>query len=456
MAHFERLSPADAQFLYQETPTAHMHVGGLVVFDDTGFTLEDVMVHTESRMALVPRFRQKLMWVPYGQGRPVWIDDADFDIRYHVRHTGLPRPGGERELLALVGRIMSVQLDRKRPLWEMWIIDLPEGRRAMIHKTHHAVIDGMSGVDLASVLLDLAPEGRDIGKADVETRESPTKTALLRETLVERATQPAEAWRAFARATAGPREFLARAREVGTGVMSFGKAPFQVAPKTSLSQRNGQHRRYAVVRTDLADVKTIKNRAGSTVNDVVLALVTGGLRHLLLSRGDVVDDVVMRCSVPVSVRDESDRMSMGNKVAVMFAELPVGERDLDARLDHIKAHMGKAKEGKQALGADAIMRLADYAPPTLLSLAGRVVANQWVMNLTVTNVPGPQFPLYFMGGAIHEIMPMVPLVGETNVGVACLSYDGALNFGLTGDWDAVPDLDIFAEGIEKTLADYLR
>lgn len=414
------------------------------------------MVHTESRMALVPRFRQKLMWVPYGQGRPVWVDDADFDIRYHVRHTGLPRPGGERELLALVGRIMSVQLDRKRPLWEMWIIDLPEGRRAMIHKTHHSVIDGMSGVDLASVLLDLTPDGQDLGKPDFEIREAPTKTALLRETLVEQATRPAEAWRSAARATRGPREFLARARDVGTGVLSFGKAPFQVAPKTSLSQRNGQHRRYAVVRTDLADIKTIKNRVGSTVNDVVLALVTGGLRHLLLNRGDVIDDVVMRCSVPVSVRDESDKMSMGNKVAVMFAELPVGERDLDARLDHIKAHMGKAKDGKQALGADAIMRLADYAPPTLLSLAGRVVANQWVMNLTVTNVPGPQFPLYFMGGAIHEIMPMVPLVGETNVGVACLSYDGALNFGLTGDWDAVPDLDIFAEGIEKTLADYLR
>lgn len=456
MAHFERLAPADAQFLYQETPTAHMHVGGVVVFDDSGFALEDVMRHTASRLALVPRFRQKLMWVPYGQGRPVWVDDADFDIRYHVRHTGLPRPGGERELLALVGRIMSVQLDRKRPLWEMWIIDLPEGRRAMIHKTHHAMIDGMSGVDLASVLLDLTPEGQDLGDPAFDPRPAPTKSGLLRDTVVEGVTRPTEAWRAAARATQGPREFLARAREVGSGVLSFGKAPFQVAPKTSLSQRNGQHRRFSVVRTDLADVKEVKNRVGSTVNDVVLAMVTGGLRHLLLSRGDVVDDLVMRCSVPVSVREESDRMSMGNKVAVMFAELPVGEADPQARLEHIKAHMGRAKEGKQALGADAIMRLADYAPPTLLALAGRVVANQWVMNLTVTNMPGPQFPLYFMGGAIHEILPIVPLVGETNVGVACLSYNGGLDFGLTGDWDAVPDLDIFAEGIEKTLADYLR
>lgn len=456
MAHYERLGPQDAQFLYQETPTAHMHVGGLVVFDDTGFALEDVMAHTDSRMALVPRFRQKLMWVPYGQGRPVWVDDADFDIRYHVRHTGLPRPGGERELLSLMGRIMSVPLDRKRPLWEMWIIDLPDGRRAMIHKTHHSMIDGMSGVDLASVLLDLTAEGQNLGAADFRPRPAPTKSQLLRETMVERVTQPAEVWRGVRAATKGPRQFAARAREVGTGVMSFGKAPFQVAPKTSLSQRNGQHRRFAVVRTDLADVKAVKNRNGSTVNDVVLALVTGGLRHMLLGRGDVVDGVVMRCSVPVSVRDESDRMSMGNKVAVMFAELPIGEADSDARLAHIQSHMGKAKEGKQALGAEAIMRLADYAPPTLLSLAGRVIANQWVMNLTVTNVPGPQFPLYFMGGKIHEIMPMVPLVGETNIGVACMSYDGALNFGLTGDWDAVPDLDMFAEGIEKTLAGYLR
>lgn len=456
MAHFERLTPADAQFLYQETPTAHMHVGGLVVFDDSGFALEDVMAHTESRLAMVPRFRQRLMWVPYGLGRPVWVDDADFDIRYHVRHTGLPRPGGERELLALMGRVMSVQLDRKRPLWEMWIIDLPEGRRAMIHKTHHAMIDGMSGVDLASVLLDISPEGRDLGPPGYEPRPAPAKPELLRDTLIERVTRPAEIWRTAARATRGPREFVDRARDVGGGILSFGKAPFQVAPKTSLSQRNGQHRRFAVVRVDLADVKAVKNRAGSTVNDVVLALVAGGLRHLLLSRGDVVDDIVMRASVPVSVREESDKMSMGNKVAVMFAELPVGDPDPESRLDHIKAHMDKAKDGKQALGADAIMRLADYAPPTLLSLAGRVVANQWVMNLTVTNVPGPQFPLYFMGGAIHEILPHVPLVGETNVGVACLSYNGALDFGLTGDWDAVPDLDMFAEGIEKTLADYLR
>jgi len=455
MSYYERLGPQDAQFLYGETPTAHMHVGGLVVFDDTGFALEDVMAHVDSRLGLVPRFHQKLMWVPYGQGRPVWIDDADFDLRYHVRHTGLPRPGGERELLALMGRIMSIQLDRKRPLWEMWIIDLPAGRRAMIHKTHHAVIDGMSGVDLASVLLDLTPEGQDLGASNYVPRPAPTKNELLREALVERITQPAEAVRAVRRVAEAPDGILGRIRDVGTGILSFGRAPFQVAAKTSLSQRNGQHRRYEIVRTDLADVKTVKNRTGSTVNDVVLAMVAGGLRHLLLDRGDVVEGLVMRASVPVSVRDWSDKMTMGNKVAVMFCDLPVGEPDPDRRLELIMEHMSQAKEGKQALGAEAIMRLADFAPPTLLSLAGRVISNQWVMNLTVTNVPGPQFPLYFLGGAIHEILPMVPLVGETNIGVACLSYNGSLDFGLTGDWDAVADLAVFAEGIEKTLRDYL-
>lgn len=455
MPSFERLSPQDTSFLYFESPVSHMHVGSVAIFEDPGLTAEELNAHIDQRLDLVPRFRKKLMWVPYGQGRPVWVDDPHFDVRFHVRHTGLPRPGGESELLTLMGRLMSTPLDRKRPLWELWMVDLPGERKAVIQKTHHCLIDGVSGVDLATVLLDLDKHASPVESERWTPAPAPSKGELLRATLLERIVKPAEIVRTVRAATRAPRKVVERATAVAKGLASFGGAALEIAPRTSLNQAIGPHRRFQVVRTRLDDLKVVKKRFGCTVNDVVLALVAAGLRHILVERGEKVDGLVMRAAVPVSVRDESERMTYGNRVAVMFAPLPVGEPDLAKRLATIHDGMAHVKQSGEAVGADALIQLSDYAPPTIMALAARAIERQWVMNLVVTNVPGPQFPLYLRGGQMLEAFPFVPLVGTTTLGVAVLSYNGQINFGLSGDWDAVPDLARFAEGIERGLADLL-
>ncbi|RME02085.1 MAG: wax ester/triacylglycerol synthase family O-acyltransferase [Deltaproteobacteria bacterium] len=455
-SRYERLSPLDASFLYAESRVAHMHVGSLSIFEDPGLTTEEFYRHIERRLDLVPRFRKKLMWVPFDLGRPVWVDDEHFDVRFHVRHTGLARPGGETELKLLMGRLMSIPLDRDRPLWELWLVDLPRKRKALIQKTHHALIDGISGVDLATVLLDVCPETDDPPPVPWKPQPPPTPAELLKETLVEQAIEPREVLRRIRKMLQAPRAVKERVVETAKGMLNLGKASLDVAPKTSLSRQIGPHRRFEIVRTKLSEIKGIKNRAGCKVNDVVLALVAGGLRHLLLTRGDAIDGLEMRVAVPVSVRDPSERMTLGNRVAMMFACLPVGEPDPMRRLTRIQREMADVKESKEAIGADALVKLAGFAPPTILALAARAVAVQWMANLTVTNVPGPQFPLYLRGGRMLEAFPFVPLIGTMSVGVAVLSYDGKLNFGLSGDWDVVPDLGVFAEGIEGALSELKR
>lgn len=451
MTRYERLSPQDASFLYMESPTTPMHVGALSIFEDTGLGIEDIYEHIDRRLNLVPHFRKKLTWIPYGQGRPVWVDDEHFDVRYHVRHTGLPRPAGERELLATIGRIQSIHLDRNRPLWEIWVVDLPGDRRALIQKTHHAMIDGVSGVDLATVMFDLSPDVLPLGMSHWEPEPEPTKAELLRSTMLERVSQPAEIARSVRAATRTPRRFVGNTIGTVRDIMEFGRAGIESAPPTSLNEKVGSHRRFEIVRSSLEAVKAIKTEHRCTVNDVVLAIAAGGLRRLLQSRGDDMTGLQLRVLVPVSVRRDSERMTFGNRVAGLFARLPVDEPDPLRRLLAVQDEMRQLKASHEPLGAEAIMRLADYAPPTLLSLAGRVMAHASGINLTVTNVPGPQFPLYFLGGRLLEIFPYVPLAEQTDVGIAALSYNGQLNYGLTGDWDTAADLAVLADGIEKSL-----
>jgi WS/DGAT/MGAT family acyltransferase len=455
MSNYERLSALDASFLYAESPVSHMHVGSLAIFESVGLGEDALNAHIESRLHLVPRFRKKLAWVPAYQGRPVWVDDPHFDIRFHIRHTGLPRPGGEREALQLMGRVMSRPLDRQRPLWEMWMFELPDNRFGLIQKTHHCLIDGISGVDLGTVLLDLTKDPPP-GDPPPEWRpaESPSKERLLVDALVERYTKPAEIYRSWRAATRPQREIAKRAIEVGQGMFSFGRTAFERAPVTSLTRPIGPHRRFEIVRMRLDDVKRLKNRFGCTVNDAVLALVTGGIRKLLLARGDYVDGLVLKAMVPVSVRDPSKRMTYGNMVSMMNADLPVGEADPERRVAFVRERMAGLKDSKQAVGADFWVKLSEYAPPTVLALAGRAtVALQRSVNVIVTNVPGPQFPLYLQGGPMLEAFPCVPIAGTASIGVAILSYNGALNFGLCGDWDIVPDLDVLAAGIEESMTE---
>ena len=456
MPTYERLSAQDASFLYAETPHAHMHVGSLAVFKGSNLTPERLNPHIESRLHLVPRFRQKLVWVPLQQGRPIWADDPHFDVRFHLRYTGLPKPGGEAELLRLMGRIMSMPLDRERPLWEMWVVDLDEDHQVIMQKTHHCLIDGVSGVDMGTVVLDLSPDP-PAGEPPppFAPREAPSSLSLVKDALVERVTQPREMFRTARAATRTPRALLDQARDVAKGLVAFGKSSMELAPKTSLSGNIGGHRRFEVVRTTLADIKTIKNRHECTVNDVVLAIVSGGLGKLLRSRGDDTEGLVMKAMVPVSVRDPSQRMTYGNKVSMMAAELPVGEPDGVKRIAFVRERMHGLKESKQAVGADFWVKMSEYAPPTVLALAGRATALQRIVNLVVTNVPGPQFPLYMLGGEMTEVFPFVPILGKVSLAVGCVSYNGNLNFGLNGDWDVVPDLHVLRRGIQESLAELL-
>lgn len=450
MSFYERLSPQDVSFLYAESPTAQMHVGSLTMLDEADFGYEDLCASIEAKLGSAPRLRRKLMWVPYRQGRPVWVDDPDFDIRYHVRHTGLPHPGGRAELLTLFGRVMSVPLDRHRPLWEVWLVDQPEGGKSVIYKIHHAMVDGISGVDLALVLFDVAPDARPPELVPFQPQEAPDKQRLLVESVLERLTRPAEMARGLRAAARTPRKALEAANRRLSGILSLGGS-MQAVPETSLWREVGGHRRFETVSLPLADVKAVKSRYGVTVNDVVLAMVSGGLRHYLLERGDVVEGVGMKVMVPVSVRPQEDRGTYGNQVSMMLVTLPVGEPDAKATLDAINAQTQTLKESHEAEGADSLMRTFDYLPMFFLNLAARGATAQRVVNLVVTNVPGPQFPLYCIGARMREAYPYVPLLGRLSVGVAVLSYDGQLNFGLTGDWDTTADLAVFAEGIEKAL-----
>jgi WS/DGAT/MGAT family acyltransferase len=454
MANYERLSAQDAAFLYAESPVDHMHVGSLSIFEDVGITEEALNAHIESRLHLVPRFRKKLAWVPGQLHRPVWVDDPHFDIRFHMRYTGLPRSGGEREALKLMGRVMSRPLDRQRPLWEVWAFELPEKRFAVIQKTHHCLIDGISGVDLGTVLLDLMrhpPPGDPPPPFRPSAPPSPERLAL--DAVVDHVSQPKEVYDSLRAAAKSKQEIVKRGLDIAQGVFSFGRATLERAPITSLTRPIGPHRRFDIVRMRLEDVKLIKNRFGCTVNDIVLSLVTGGLRRLFLSRGDhVVEGLVLKAMVPVSVRDPSKRMTYGNMVSMLSANLPVGEADPRRRVEIVRDGMAGLKESKQAIGADFWVKLSEYAPPTVLSLAGRAtVALQRMVNVIVTNVPGPQFPLYLLGGEMLEAFPCVPIAGTASLGVAILSYNGHLSFGLNGDWDVVPDLDVFAAGIQESL-----
>jgi len=457
MTNYDRLSGLDSSFLHLEGPTSPMHVGSLAIFegapffDDTGrFRIEEARRIIGGRLDQVPRFRKKIMEVPFAQGRPIWVDDEEFDLAYHVRLTALPKPGNEEQLKTLMGRLQATPLDRRRPLWELWFVEGLEGDRvAIIQKTHHALVDGISGVDVATVILDLEPEPPPVEVTEWEPAPPPSSTQLLRDSLIERTTEPAEIVRSMRAALRGPRRAATTLAKAGRFAVSMASS----APSTPLNVPVGPHRRFEVVRLDLDQVKAIKGALGGTVNDVVLALVAGGMRHFLQARSEQVDGLSLRTFVPVSVRDDSERMALGNKVSGIVVDLPVGEPDPSARLRAITAQTRELKESQQAIGAEALMSLADYAPPTLLSLAARLLPRQRSINLGVTNVPGPQFPLYCMGARMLEAFPYVGVFAGVAVVIAVLSYDGKLGFGLIGDRDAVPDLAALAEGIDKAVVE---
>ncbi len=455
--HLDRLSAIDAGFLAQEGPNTHMHIGGIVLLDGPPPDIGDFFAHVRSRLHLVPRYRQKVAPAPLESGLPLWIDDPTFNLGYHVRHTALPAPGDEDALLRLAARIFSQRLDRAKPLWELWLVEgLPEGCFALISKSHHALVDGVSGADLGTVLFDLDPDGTDLPAPEPWVASPEPGRAKL----VARGVQGAA--NRIARMAAGvvddadPRRLVEQAREIAAGLGVVAWAALNPPSPTPFNVRPGPHRRVAVVRAELAEFKEVKAALGGTVNDIVLTVVTGGLAHFLRERGLQTDHMALRACVPVSVRTEATRSSMGNEITIMIAPLPVDVADPVQRLTCVREVMDGLKESKQALGAKAIAELQDFAPPTIFAQASRLQFSSRMYNLLVTNVPGPQLPLYVLGRRMRSIFPVPFLAGDRALAIAIMSYDGQMDFGLLGDFDALPDLDIVAEGIEGSLAELLQ
>jgi diacylglycerol O-acyltransferase / wax synthase len=455
--HLDRLTAVDSSFLHQEGASSHMHVGGLTLLEGPPPMHEEFLEQIRRRLHLVPRYRHKLAHThtALDSGRPVWVDDPSFNLEYHVRHTALPTPGDWEQLRNLTARIFSQQLDRSRPLWEMWLVEgLRDDRFALISKTHHSLIDGIAGVDLATVLFDLSPEPpplRHSGRAWQPHSEPGTLelvAAAARETLqagIELAGGAADA-------LAHPERALARARETAEGLGEFLWAILNPAPPTPLNVDIGPHRRFAVVASPLEDFKLVKKAFGCTVNDVVLATVAGALRSFLISRGVRTEGLELRALVPVSVRAEGEHHQLGNRIVVMRGPLPVYMSDPVQRLLSVKRAMDGLKESKQALGAEVISNAQNFAPPTILAQASRLNFSTRLFNLIVTNVPGPQFPLYVLGRRMLEVYPVAFLPQHHALAVAIMSYDGQMNYGLLGDFDALPDIDLLGENIAAELA----
>jgi diacylglycerol O-acyltransferase / wax synthase len=447
----DRLSGLDSSFLHMERAGAHMHVASVIVFEGPAPSHEELRDHIASRLHLVPRFRQKLRFVPFAQGRPVWVDDPHLNLDYHVRQTALPAPGSEEQLRNLAARIFSQQLDRSKPLWELWLAEGLEGDRfAVVGKSHHALVDGISGVDITTVLFDVErePSSPPVHPPKWAPRPEPSDLDLLAGALRERATSPREIVRGARAALRGPRQVLN-----GLGATSKMLGAGMAAPSTPFNVEIGPHRRLAFVRADLADLKRVKNEHGGTVNDVVLSVVAGALGNYLRARGYDTDELELRALVPVSIRADEERGALGNKIAAMMAPLPVWCQDPVERLHLITETMGDLKGSGQAVGAEILTRITDFAPPTIASQAARLQPAQRFFNLVVTNVPGPQFPLYVLGREMQAFFPLVPLARRQALCVGIMSYNGQVNFGLVGDYDAMADLDSFGLDLEQALAE---
>jgi diacylglycerol O-acyltransferase len=452
----ERLTALDASFLMIETPSIHMHVGGLVILDpstrpDGRLGFGDVWSLVERRIHLTPRFRQKIMTVPMNLGRPVWVDDPHFDLDFHLRRAALPAPGSRRELTDFVQRVHSRPLDRTKSLWEMYFIEgLEDGLVALMTKIHHCMIDGVSGMDIATVLLDLTAEPRKIDAVPYKPEPEPAARELVLSAIREQFANPVRAAvDTVTTAVRMPRRALELGRQTAGGMAEF--VSVGRAPSSPLDCRVGPNRRLAIFDAPVDDFKTIKNALGGTVNDVVLAVVAGGLHRLLEGRGIETRGMELRTMVPVSTRTESERMQLGNRVTTLFADLPAGPMSEVDRLHAMTVRTGDLKSSHKALGAQALVGLGTWAPPTLHALAARLMSGARFLNLVVSNVPGPQVPTFFNGARVMAHYPLMPLSEDSALSVAVTSLSGVMAFGLTGEWDALPDVEELGHGMLATL-----
>jgi len=454
----DRLSALDVSFLTNETSSAHMHVGGVMIFEGPPPSYDDLVEHVRSRAHLVPRFHQKLAYPPAQTGRPFWIDDPTFNLEYHIRHSALPAPGSEEQLRRMTGRIFSQQLDRSKPLWELWLVQgLTRKRFALLTKTHHSLVDGVSGVDIATVLFDLQPVPDPVEPdTDWVPDPEPSQATMLARGIEDVAKAPIGLARRLQGAIEHPERAIARVGEAVEGIGEIGWALANPAPDVPLNVPIGSHRRFEWIRSDLDHFKRVKNAFGGTVNDVVLAVVSGALRAWLHGRGVRTDGLELRAQVPVSTRGTDERGQLGNQIVALRTPLPVYIEDPVARLQRVSESMGDVKNSKQAVGAEVISRFNDFAPPTLLAQAARLNFSTRLFNVVVTNVPGPQMPLYILGRELEDIFPVGFLPPNQALFVAVMSYNGQVNFGLLADYDAVDDVGVIATAIERALAELVE
>jgi WS/DGAT/MGAT family acyltransferase len=458
MPGYERLSVIDRTFLDMEGPSYHQHVAATLVFEPGplrlphgGIDADRIREHVGDRLHRIPRYRQRLAWIPI-EGHPVWVDDDSFNLEYHVRHTSLPAPGDEQQLQRLAARIMSQKLDRGKPLWEVWVVEgLLGGRFAVITKTHHCMVDGIAGVDLMTVLLSPTPDESSEPRGAWLPEKPPGVLALGLHEAGRRLATPLRLAGLAASALRSPRESTAFVRERLAALGETLSAGLRAASDTPLNRPLGPHRRFEWTSFDLAPLKQVKNALGGTVNDVVLAVVAGALSRFLAQRGISAQKQAaldVRAMVPVSVRAASERGSTGNQIALWTVPLPLAVPDPRQRLASVREVTERLKHSKQAEGAAVLAAVSEWTVPNLLSLASRAAYRFRAANLVVTNVPGPQIPLYMLGARLLAAYPMLNLLTQQSLGVALLSYAGRLHWGFMADLDLLPDLHDFALAIE--------
>jgi len=452
----DRLSPLDASFLFIEESTTGMHVGGLMTFEATpAFDADRFVALIGERLASVPRYRQKIRDVPGHLGLPVWVDDPAFELDYHVRRSALPAPGSDAQLRELVGRLVSRQLDRTRPLWEIYLIEgLEDDRLAIVTKIHHAMVDGLSSIDIGTVLLDLTPTPRETPPDEWQPTPEPSGLELAADAVREQMLRPQLMFATMQRAMLDVRSVV----RTGGAMLAAARSASTPAPANPLNAPIGRQRRFGTSAGDLDDYKAIRKEHGGTVNDVVLTVVAGALRRWMTIRGEPVrTTTTVRALVPVSVRARSTSGKYGNQISAYFVDLPVGEPDPVTRLKTVGAAMAGHKGSGQAIGASALIGLIGLATPTVHSVGARLTSSMSsrMFNVVVTNVPGPQFPLYAMGARMRDMFPVVPLAKGQAVSIGITSYDGGIFYGLNADRDAMGDVDVLADAIGASL-DELR
>jgi len=456
----DRLNSLDAMFVDAEDGDRHvsMAIASIAVFEGPAPSHDEFIAHLAGRLPRVPRYRHKLRTVPFRLGRPVWVEDPDFDIRYHVRRTALPAPGGDRQLGDLMARVMSQRLDRDHPLWEYWVAEgLPEGRWAVISKVHHCMVDGVSGTDLYRVIFDFSPEPSPPATDDRAVSAEPSATELAVRAALDAVVLPVREALALSGAAANPAAAVRQAADTARALAKLAPA-IRPATGSSLSGQIGRQRRYTWARVSLDDVKTIKQELGGTVNDVVLAAISGGFRTLLLARGEEPGPHMVRSLVPVSVRAPGEENVYENQVSAILADLPVHVADPVERLAAVRAELLALKASREAMAGQALTSLGRFTPFPLASWWARLafgLPQREIVTVT-TNVPGPRQPLYGMGRRLLEIIPYVPIATTLRTGVSIFTYCGNVTFGITGDFAANPDLPVLAHGIEDGMAELLK